>query len=60
MIEDETVNTYWQERFSKIGPMRFLQPQKAWLQDVERIDKIIRFEKLAEEWGEIQQAFNLP
>ena len=60
MVDGETVNTYWQERVSQIRPMRFMQPQKAWLEDVERIDKLIRFETLAEDWAEMQQTFDLP
>lgn len=60
MIEGETVNTYWEERINQIRPVRFLQPQKAWIEDVERIDKLIRFETLAEDWAEMRQAFELP
>ena len=60
MIEGETVNTYWEERINQIRPVRFLQPQKAWVEDVERIDKLIRFETLAEDWAEMRQAFELP
>ena len=46
MAKRETVNTYWQ-RADKMLPLRFIQPQKAWLQYIERIDKLIRFETLA-------------
>ena len=60
MEDGETVNSFWTEKASHIRPITFTQPQKAWLQDIERIDKIIRFEKLAAEWAEMQQSFDLP
>ena len=60
MADGETVNSFWTEKASHIRPITFTQPQKAWLQDIERIDKLIRFETLAEDWAEMQQAFNLP
>ena len=60
MAEGETVNSFWTEKASHIRPITFTQLQKAWLQDIERIDKLIRFETLAEDWAEMQQTFNLP
>ena len=60
MAEGETVNSFWTEKASHIRPITFTQPQKAWLQDIERIDKLIRFETLAEDWAEMQLAFDLP
>lgn len=60
MAKRETVNTYWQRADKMALPIRFIQPQKAWLQDIERIDKLIRFETLEKDWAEMQQAFNLP
>ena len=60
MAEGETVNSFWTEKASHIRPITFTQPQKAWLQYIERIDKLIRFETLAEDWAEMQQTFNLP
>ena len=60
MAEGETVNSFWTEKASHIRPITFTQPQKAWLQDIDRIYKLIRFETLAVDWAEIQQTFNLP
>jgi hypothetical protein len=60
MADGETVNSFWTGKASHIRPITFTQPQKAWLEDIERIDKLIRFETLAEDWAEMQQAFDLP
>ena len=60
MEDGETVNSFWTEKASHIRPITFTQPQTAWLQDIERIDKLIRFETLVEDWTKMQQAFNLP
>lgn len=60
MTDGETVNSFWTEKAMHIRPITFSQPQKAWLQAIERIDKLIRFETLAADWAEMQQAFNLP
>ena len=60
MQDGETVNSFWTEKASHIRPITFTQAQTAWLQDIERIDKLIRFETLAEDWAEMQQSFDLP
>ena len=60
MADGETVNSFWTEKASHIRPITFTQPQAAWLKDIERIDKLIRFETLAEDWAEMQQSFDLP
>lgn len=61
-ICDQTVSQFW-ETFNE--HVTFTQPQCYFLKDAnnkvsERINKIIRFETLKEDWRELQQNYNLP
>ena len=60
MADGETVNSFWTEKASHIRPITFTQPQMKWLQAVERIDKLIRFETLAGDWEQFALEHDLP
>lgn len=59
MVDGETVNTFWEERIHVIRQHRFTQMQALWLDGI-KVDKLLRFENLAEDWLEMQDAFDLP
>lgn len=65
MAEVETVNSFWTEKAIHIRPVTFTKPQTYFLSDKKslvssRINKIIRFESLEDDWAEMQKLHNLP
>lgn len=37
-----------------------MQPQMSWINESARVDKIIKFESIENEWRELQEEHNLP
>ena len=50
MDDGETVSTFWVDKVPEMKPMRFMRPQVKWMQEVDRIDEVLRYETLQEDW----------
>ena len=60
MASDETVNSFWQHKAGHIRPIKFTQSQVSWIRNAERLDKIIRFENLSDDWASFAEIHKLP
>ena len=59
MVDGETVNTFWAERIHLIRQHRFTQPQVSWLDGI-KVDRLLRFENLTDDWQHMRDEFDLP
>jgi hypothetical protein len=56
---NDGINEFWLNP-DNLKRFRFGQPQTSWLNNAQRVDKIIRFERLLDDWAEIQSMHDLP
>lgn len=56
---DDGVNEFWSNP-DNLKRFRFGRPQYSWLNDAHRVDKIIRFECLSDDWEDLQSVHDLP